>query len=304
MRTMIAVVLSLAVVVPAAAAEKKFDPEARAERIAPYLDEQTFAVIHVDLTRVNAEALAAKIADWTKEDHQTVAREMAGFRQGLAAFKQAGGTDVFVVFSLADMPDLPFVVVPLADGVDAQGLLRLREQFRFPAGTAEKIGRAVVVGPRSAVARVRDLKAVAPPALVKAFAAAGDTTAQVLLLPTATSRLVVEQMMPTLPKELGGGPSATLTRGIQWAAVGADVTPKAALRLVVQSKDAQAAQKLHTWVGDVVKNIREPQLAVLTPKVAGDRLTRTVGEDQLVAAVLPAIQKVRTAASRRSPRTT
>src|ERR1700693_1222518 len=102
MRALGVVLLSLTSVAPPAAPEKKYDPEARARTIAPYLDEQTFAVVHVDLTRVDTEALTARVADLTKEDHKAIAREMAGLRQGVAAFKQAGGTDVFVVFSLAD----------------------------------------------------------------------------------------------------------------------------------------------------------------------------------------------------------
>jgi hypothetical protein len=91
--------------------------------------------------------------------------------------------------------------------------------------------------------------------------------------------------MPQLPAELGGGPSSVLTRGIHWAAVGIDVSPHAAFRLVIQSQDAQAAQALREkLVGllslaetlpDVQKQVPDFRAiaAFLAPKVEGDRLT-------------------------------
>src|SRR5262249_6251219 len=150
---------------------------------------------------------------------------------------------------LADMPDLPFVVVPLHEGTNVDALLRLREESHlFPGGSAERVGKALVAGSKRTVARLRNLKAEPYPELARAFAAAGDSTMQVLLLPSASSRQIVEQLMPQLPKELGGGPSRVLTRGIQWAAAGQEISPKFSLHVVVQSQDTKAAQKLHDWV--------------------------------------------------------
>jgi len=309
MRRISFLLLSLAFVASAAAGEKQFDPEARARAIAPFRDEQAFAVIHVDLTRVDADKLADKLVELTKEKRAEVAKEMAGFKRGLAAFKAAGGKDVFMVFSLADMANPGLFVVPLYEGTDAEALLRLRKQHHV-GGSAEKIGNALVAGDERALARVRTLKAEPYPELARAFAAAGDTTAQLLLLPSASSRQIVEQMMPDLPKELGGGPSTVLTRGIQWAAAGQDLTPKASLRLIVQSQDTKAAQKLHDWVVRVLKRVGEQKevqqtipnfdhiAAMFTPKVEGDRLTLALDEPALVTALLPAVQRVREAAGR------
>ncbi len=64
MSRMIAFALAASVLaLPASAAERKFDPEACAKAVAPYLDDSTFAVLHVDLTAVDVDALAAKAAD-------------------------------------------------------------------------------------------------------------------------------------------------------------------------------------------------------------------------------------------------
>jgi len=309
MRTLMALLLFLTLVVPAGG--QQLEADARAKTIAPYLDEQTLAVAHVDLSRLDPEALATKFAELSQDKRPEVAKNMAGFRQGLAAFKQAGGKDVFFVFSLADLPNLPFVVVPLYEGSDAQALLRFREQLKlFPGGTAEKIGQAIVAGGKDVVARLRGLKAAPPAALAKAFTAAGDTTAQLLLLPSARSRQVVEQLLPALPRELGGGPTTTLTRGILWAAAGADLAPKLSLRVVAQSQDADAAQKLHGLIVQVLKTLREdkalekevPDLAritaLLTPRLAGDQLLVTLDDPAIATVLVSSVQKVRTAAAR------
>ena len=91
--------------------------------------------------------------------------------------------------------------------------------------------------------------------------------------------------MPQLPPELGGGPSSVLTRGIRWAAVGIESSPHKALRLVIKSEDAQAAEALRGKLVDLLRlagqrpDVRkrvpefEAVAAFLTPKVEGDRLT-------------------------------
>ena len=99
---------------PASAAERKFDPDACAKAVAPYLDDQTFAVLHVDLTAVDVDALAAKAAGLRKVD----ADALPFPRRQLAADGQvatdAGARDLYVVVSLADVPERPpFVVMPL-----------------------------------------------------------------------------------------------------------------------------------------------------------------------------------------------
>jgi hypothetical protein len=91
-----------------------------------------------------------------------------------------------------------------------------------------------------------------------------------------------------LPKEIGGGESTILTRGILWAAVGVDLPPKMSIRLVVQSQDATAAAALRTKTAEILKiasawlNSKEGKLRLpemesqLTPEVKKDRLELTL----------------------------
>ena len=50
-------ILLLTLAAPSLADEKRFDAEARAKAVTPFLDEQTIAVGHVDLTRVDVDGI-------------------------------------------------------------------------------------------------------------------------------------------------------------------------------------------------------------------------------------------------------
>src|SRR5207245_1099651 len=146
----------------------------------------------------------------------------------LAAWTKAGVRELYVVVSLADVPGLPpFVVVPLEGNADAKGLGEALGRAKpFQIFQFEKIGPALVGGAEKTLARLKNLKPDNRPELVKAFAAAGDTAVQAILVPTNENRRVVEEIMPKLPPELGGGPITIVTRGILWAAVAVDLPPK------------------------------------------------------------------------------
>ena len=91
--------------------------------------------------------------------------------------------------------------------------------------TCATIHNAVFAGTNEALERVRQLKPVERPELAAAFAALGDTGAELVLTPSSDTRRVVEEMMPILPKELGGGPITAVTRGLLWTAAGLTPIP-------------------------------------------------------------------------------
>src|SRR3954466_7711295 len=102
------------VTTPVAADEKVFDPEAAARFLAPYLDNQTFAVARVDVGRLDVVAFlttVGRLAKLPEKDSQRSGESIGGW---VAKVKRAGGREVYVVLSLNDLPDAPFFLVPLA----------------------------------------------------------------------------------------------------------------------------------------------------------------------------------------------
>jgi hypothetical protein len=295
----LALALALALTLPAAGA----DADARARAVAPFLDEQTFAVARLDLTKFDADTLATTLTDLggAGADEARDVKESAG--HWLGAFRKAGGKDLYVVFSLADFPKVYFAVVPLGEGADAKALADLLDLGVLPPGPREKIGDAVFAGTAATRQRLQSLKPAARPELAQAFAAAGDGAAQVALIPPPHLVRVIEEMMPALPKEVGDGSSKALVRGVKWAAVGLDAPPKTALRLTMQSQDAAAARALDEALGKVLKGVaslKEVRAAVpelpktlplLEPRVEGDRVVLSLDGQGLRGVLAPLVRR-------------
>jgi hypothetical protein len=306
--------LALALAAPAAAADSKFDAEARARAIAPFLDDEAVFVAHLDVRRLDPDAFADQLAKLGKLPGPSVQAARQFLKDWSAAFTKAGGKDVYLVAGLMDFAVVnrgadSFVIVPLEEGADESALARVAGRG-FQVGKKFPGKNVVFGGSEQVFKRLQTLKAAARPDLAKAFAAAGDTAAQVLVLPTADNRRVIEEVLPNLPEVIGGGSSKVLTRGLRWAALGLDLPPKMALRLVVQSSDAAAAKALHGLIDRGLKLVASQEevrdmfpnvgklTAQLLPKVEGDRLTLTQTSDQLAAVVEPLLFRTRQAAQR------
>jgi prepilin-type processing-associated H-X9-DG protein len=104
---------------------------------------------------------------------------------------------------------------------------------------------------------------------------AGAGAVTLALVPTDDMRRVVEEMLPSLPPQIGGGPSTLLTRGSTWAVLTLDLPPKGSLRAVFQSKDAAAAQALSELIGRATKALSA--LPQLRQRAGADALTRAAG---------------------------
>jgi hypothetical protein len=178
-----------------------------------------------------------------------------------------------------------------------------------------------VAGSPEVLARPTTLKASPRPDLAKAFALAGDTTAQAILSPTDDTRRVIREMLPRLPEEIGGGSGALVADGVRWAVLSVNTPPKLSLNLTVQSKDEVTAAALPGMALNAIQRMRDRQLKpggpmkqvereafeamlrLVTPQRNGDQLVIShVQDDQNVKALLqvlvPAVQAGRIAAGR------
>src|SRR5262249_38057004 len=149
-----------------------------------------------------------------------------------------------------------FAVVPLPARADDKAVGRAVASLLRVEGF-ERHGQVLVVGRADAPQSLSQLKAVPRPELTPAFTAAGDGAVQAVLLPSDDLRRAVEELLPTLPAEAGGGPVTALTRGLRWVALSADAPPKMALRVLVQARDAPSAVALQGLGGKVLQALGE-----------------------------------------------
>ncbi len=313
-----ALILILTMALPAVAAEPKFDPEARARTIAPLVDNQTLAVVHLDLSRIDVERLATKAKEIGKLEAEELDRYRKPLEEWLTAFRRAGGKDLYAVLSLSGLPTSPLVFVPLEAKADAQAVAKLLSNLGLTE--SEVRDRGVFAGKPHTMARFRTTDAPKPnpeveraklTMLSKAFDAAGDSTAQIILTLTPELRRALEEAMPALPKEIGGGSTKSVTRGLLWIAVGLDLTPSFSLRVVIQAADADSAKSLRGLINSVLTHLaRKKELRalfsdvdkiinLLIPTVAGDRLSLNLDEKQLTPILQPAAALQRAAGDRR-----
>jgi hypothetical protein len=296
MHKSLALTLALAVALPAAAADSA---DARARAVAPYIDDQTFAVARLDLGKADADALVTIFRALGQADPD----EAPDVKRWLGDFRKAGGKELYFVFTLADAPHIPFVIAPLGEGADAKAIAGLLDFWWLEGGRREKVGDAVFSGWWAALQVVRALKPTARPELAKAFAAAGDGAAQLALIPPPHLGRVVDEMMPVLPREVGGGSSKALTRGVKWAALGLDPPPQMALRLTVQSEDADAAKALNDTVGQALRSLGgqkevraalpgfDKMAALIAPKVERDRLVLSLDDKAMRVVLEPLVRR-------------
>lgn len=310
-----ALLIVLAAAVPSLAQGRKFDPQAGAKAIAPFLDERTVAVVHVDLDALDAETLMKKLDLLMKDstikiDPAERAAQKGFLAANLDALKKNGAHDFYLIASLADLPGPgPFCVLPLGSNGNGKGIAKVFLQPSLGPGIAtEEINGAVIVGSEATVKRVAKMKPTARPEIGKALTAVGDGSAHLVVVATTDSRKVLEEMMPTLPPALGGGSIKVLSRGLEWAAVKVQLEPELGVQAIVQGADKDAAKALSELLAKAYKFVGEqkelepivkavPKLFdTLTPSVEGERLVLKLDQKSLVATLVPAIEEIRLAA--------
>ena len=154
--------------------------DARSRSIAPFLDNDVFAIGRLDLAKVDVDKLAHRlVADQEQagEMSQTIA-------PWFAALRKAGAKEMYMLGILPELlspSSSPFpIIVPLGEGADAKAIGQLlcgggsvKGPVTLP--TCATVHNAVFAGTNEALERVRQLKPVERPELAAAFAALGDT---------------------------------------------------------------------------------------------------------------------------------
>ena len=112
--------------------------------------------------------------------------------------------------------------------------------------------------------------------LAAALAAAGNAHPCRGGAPSDT-RKVVGETMPTLPPELGGGPTAVLTQGLQWVNLAIQLPPEGSIAMTVHSTDADSAEAMAGVLGTAAKSLQR----VLEQDL------KTAGMSKVVGALTP-----------------
>lgn len=298
--------------------------------LGPCIDDQTFAVVHLDFEKLDIDALFSRALNHVNEhaDSETAKHIQDNLKnfQALAGAKlndllKAGARDVFAVFSMYDFPYC-FIAVPIHS---ASNQTRLYQQIQevakdFNVGEIELqvSDQLILVGLKRTIARLKTASPVRSQALTAGFQACANTTAQVVLFPSSVQRRILAEMLPQIPSESDDMKLTTLSEDLQWAALGFNGPPSISLNITVQSQNAEGAERLLTFVKGLYAltgqyNEARPLipeldqvLNLLTPRRNGKRLLLQVDSataDSIINNfIAPSLLKARAKAARYSCR--
>jgi hypothetical protein len=268
------------------------------DAVASVLDEQTVAVIGIDTTRVDLDAIVAQVSAIplvTERQRGDLAIQKKQLARWVEQFHKAGGHDIWIVLTLADgIADMPFVVVPFNQGADRRGLealfvagkLAVPHGMDYPYIVTNVIERnhGLILGSNDTLNRLQKLSAPQRAIPREALNAVAGAEVRVFLLPTddqrrvlseflrdpQAERTVFEHLPPrTVPAGLSRDPGEiarlALTDGLQWIAAGITTRDPLALKLVIGSKDATSAQALALWMAGAWQFARQNVAAEKTP---------------------------------------
>ena len=285
-------------------AQKTFDAKSRAAKVAPFLTEDVILTAHVDIAKMNVSATLKRIADLvgvTGSERDQLFEAQRELETLKTMFRQSGVSEIYLLAGIEDVvqPKLT-AVLPIEKGGDRELLKNLMlygPNFKKGARSAsafevcEIVDDVMYCGEKATFERLRKSPPPPRPALEEAFAAAGDTTLQIVLTPTDDHRRVLKEFLPNLPETLGGGDGKTLADALLWAAAGIDAPPKMAIHLIIQSQHEKAAKQLEKTLQAALQwaakappvreqiPMVEPLIRLLAPKAQGARLTTVLNEE-------------------------
>jgi hypothetical protein len=303
LREYAAISLLLSTVCASGAVSHAGEPNPLADAIAPFVDNQTVAIVHVDLAAFDAaEAvdLLAEFLNLPPRTRDSVQANLVPLNVVADALPPGAKADLFIVSSVSDMATLPlFFVVPLSTDAANPISLELRRaasaQLRTELNT-ERIGQALVTANPKTITRLKKAPAAPRPEIAAAFTAAGASQFKFLLVPSQDARRAIELLVPKLPVQLGGRPTRTLTAHLVWVSAGIDLPPKPTrFRAVVQATKTESAQALAGELKTILAALagladlppaagqRERLDRLVAPRVADDRITFDLTSAQIAA---------------------
>lgn len=322
---MLALVASIVLTTPDAMAQLKADEAAG--RIAPWVNETTILVLRCDISTLDTDAIIDDFIAMVQAGKNSTAEEQAAEKAKLTkarddakawreAFLAAGGREIFATVRFkADDPPIVLVVPTTASSKPDALVAAIKDGFPPDLTRVVKTlsGAVVATGAEESLEGFPLANATRTDDLKRALGAAdANSTIQAAFIPSVLVRKAFAELMPTLPKELGGGPTTTVTEGAQWGSISltAPPPPNGTLKVQLQSASPAAATALVDMLKIVLENAYHqaesggpPGAAavtrLLTPKADGDKVVMNlIGKDFETAksVLVPAMARARAAA--------
>jgi hypothetical protein len=290
------------------------------KRIAPLIDGQTIAVAHARLDKVDVGRLVQLLGKVVElPAGEAAVAEVAG-KLAITTLVNAGAKDVFVIVNLDGIPfEAFFVAIPVAGEDESKKIAAALKMGLNLRDEPEKVGTGelmlqpgknfVLIASKNTLQRLRTSQPAMPPHLGKALSAFPQADARLAVVLPDTLHRSVGELMPKLPKELGGGRTAPLLDGFHSFSAGITLAPKFSTEASLRTDDSKTATAVRTLLVDLIglaaKEIAKesgedkmlPHLArlvaLLTPSADKELLSWKLSEDDIIQAIRPLAAQIK-----------
>jgi prepilin-type processing-associated H-X9-DG protein len=250
--------------------------------IAPFVDAETLAVVRADLANVDANVVLDWLVAGTEQQGlDAPTREMlrrwwkpSFDRWGglMTEARDAGAKRAYWLLNLQDLLDRQGAagvwVFPIEGAADAQKVI---DAMRSRQLEARRIGDTVI-GSRPGRSVAQGGAAALPPIWAHALAARQGAAIRVAVVPTQILRRSFEENVTSLPLAGGPVPVTTLTRGVEWINISAELPPTPNVKMAVQTPDGPTANAIAKVVESALTDIRAERERLLPPLRAAAEL--------------------------------
>lgn len=256
--------------------------ESDKDLVGRFVGETTVAVLKVQPNRLelpSADMLTAQVPRSLQSQVGPMLRQAAGLRQQIrAAF---GESPFYVVVRIpASQDEAPaFLIAPLPEGRPVAPAKQLLQALSGREPVVQ--GRLLVAAPATVEDTKEQLAKIEPkdrPELWQALGAASRYPIQFAIAPPGYVRRTIDELLPRLPAEVGGGASSVWTKGFRSLTCGVDPA-QFEVDVTVRAESAEAAkafrEELPRALAAALRSTGRfewgvPQ-AVIAPLIAGDR---------------------------------
>jgi len=208
--------------------------------------------------------LAGKTLEARKVQHlkKGVARSRHMMESDLTAFQQAGGREIYAIFSLRDIPAC-FLVFPVDPGVDQARLKSeiqsvAQKTFHIRDLSIQSHGRVILAGKTQAVEAARSLSHDANPLWVSLLDTKPSRALRFVIVPTPMQLRVLREMWPIVTDVPGMDQLNTLVQNCQWVTLSAQVIPDMAVEAALQMQTKELADQVAAFWKVVVPLMAKP----------------------------------------------
>ena len=247
-----------------------------ASQIAPLLNENVAAVVHLDCSKVNPTEIAGKLKTiFTKNGYpiEPLDRAMEPLKMVVPTLSALQVRDVYVLTYLPLLRDFPGVLaIPLNKESDAAVVEALIRSISNAPETlkTKTVGKFLLMIPINVhwndsrndfamqiAMQIIEAKPTARPELLTALEMVEGTAAQAVLMPPPYAKRVLEETGANmLPPPFDKVPVNVVANGVRWAVLVVDLD-KPQLKLIVCSEHEQAALDLRKALEQAVDSYME-----------------------------------------------